>query len=141
MKLLAYGLLLVLAMSGMKKCDQDMGGHGAELNKPFELELNKTTVIKDGKIGITFTSNKDSRCPVGTNCMRAGESKATFTFTDGKNSEEVMLEAKGHCQEEDGSCGESKLAMGYKIKLISINPYPGTDKGQAVKAKLEVTKN
>jgi len=142
MKLLAYGFLLVLAMSGMKKCDHDVEGHGAELNKAFDLELNKTMVIKDGKVGITFLSNKESRCPSGVNCMRAGEAKASFSFTDGKNTEEIVLEAKGNCQKDDGSCGETKTSMGYKIKLISINPYPGTsEKGQVAKATLQVMKN
>ena len=144
MKLLAYGLLLVFTMSGMKKCETPVDGKTVNLSETFELGLEESVMVKGEKIGITFLMNKESRCPENVNCMRAGEAKASFQLTDADGTKDIMLEAQGNCQEQDGSCGESKTAKGYKVKLISISPYPGTDAAKnkdAVKAKLQVMKN
>lgn len=144
MKLLAYGLLLVLATTGMKECNSDMSGEAVKLNEIFELELEKTAVIKGEKLGMTFTKNQESRCPLGVSCIRAGEARVSLQITNGAGDTETLtLEAKGNCEKEDGSCGEAKTALGYAVKLISLNPYPGSAAAknkEVLKAKLEVSK-
>jgi len=143
MKLLAYGLLLVFTMSGMKKCDTPVDGKMVKLGDTFELKVDETIMIEGEKVGITFVKNQESRCPLNVNCMRAGEAKTTIKLTNESGSKEVVLESKGNCQEMDGSCGEMKKSMGYSVKLINVSPYPGSDaanKKEAVTAKLQVTK-
>lgn len=144
MKLLVYSLMLVLTMGGLKKCDKEIEGPSAKLSEAFELEIDKTILIRTEKIGITFSKNQESRCPVGVSCIRAGEAKASFQVTNNEGSSEtVVLEMKGSCSETDGSCGESKTVMGYTIELITLNPYPGSDAAKRkdpLTAKLKVTK-
>ena len=143
MKLLAYSLLLVFAMNSMDKCDKDMEEFEVDLGETFELELNKTAEVEGEKLGITFSKKQDSRCPLEVNCIQAGKATATLQLISKGGTEEVKLEVKGLCHKEDGSCGESKTAGGYNIKLISINPYPGSEgahNNESVKAKLVISK-
>lgn len=144
MKLLAYGMLLVLTMTSMKKCETPADGRMVSLEEIFEIGIEESVMIKGEKIGITFLMNKESRCPVDVNCIRTGEAKATFQLTDADGTKDILLEAKGNCQEQDGSCGQSKSAKGYKVKLINVNPYPGTDAAknkETVKAKIQIMKS
>jgi len=142
MKLLTYGFLLVLAMSTVEKCDKEIEGPSAKLNEAFALELDKTILIKEEKIGITFSGKKESRCPVNVNCMRAGEVIASFQVTDANGqTKEVSLELKDNCSEKGtAECGVSTTAMGYKINLMRVDPYPGSGT-TPVTAKLKVMKN
>ncbi len=143
MKLLAYGLLLVFAMSGMKKCDTPIDGKTVNAGDTFELKVDETVMIKGEKVGITYVKHQDSRCPLNVTCMQAGEARATIKLTDESGSKEMILKSKGNCQEMDGSCGEMKTAMGYSVKLINVSPYPGSDAAknkEAVTAKLQVMK-
>lgn len=121
-----------------------MEGQAVNLNETFELELDKTVVIKGEKMGITFSKKQEGRCPLEVNCIQAGEARATLQLTNGSGTETLVLEAKGLCHKEDGSCGETKTAMGYSLKLISLSPYPGSEADnmkEPVKAILMVSKN
>ncbi len=147
MKLLIYGVLLLFTLSGVQKCDEgggDVDGTKVKLGETFEIELNQTGVFVKEEMGITFVSNKESRCPEGVTCIVAGEAIGSFKLRSDDSSNDLTLTAKGLCQKEDGSCGESKAMMGYTVKLISINPYPESADAKAnkpLKAKLMVTKN
>lgn len=143
MKLLVFGFLIILAMNGMDKCDQEMEGSMVNLDEAFELELNKAVVVKEAKIGITFSNMQEGRCPLEVSCIQAGVARITLQLSDGEDTENLLLEAQGLCHEEDGSCGEAKSGMGYKVKLISVSPYPGSDAArnkEVVKATLVVSK-
>lgn len=143
MKLLAYALLLVFAASGLNKCDSDVEGKKIDLNDQFELHVEKTAILKSEKLGLTFTSLQESRCPKGTSCIRAGEAKVNLQVTNAAGETQTLtLESKGNCEKQDGSCGQSKKILGYSIKLINVNPYPGSGEKseEGPKAVLEVSK-
>lgn len=143
MKFLAYGFLIVLFLTNVNKCEKGVDEAMASLGETFELEMGKTILMEGEKIGITFTNNTEGRCPLNVTCMRAGEAKATLKIQSKSSSEEVVLEAKGNCEATDGSCGETKSAMGYNIQLFTVNPYPGSDAAknkEAVKVKLKISK-
>jgi hypothetical protein len=144
MKLLAYGLLIVLATNSMEKCNPEMEGQVVNMNETFELELDKAVGIKGEKLGITFTKAQEGRCPLEVNCIQAGEGRVTLQIANGGGTETLVLEAKGLCHKEDGSCGETKTVMGYNVKLISLNPYPGSEAAknkEVAKVTLMVSKN
>ncbi len=142
MKVLVYGVLMLFAVSSVNKCDKGIEGRTVSLNEQFELEVEKTVVVKSEKFGLTFTRLQESRCPKGTSCIRAGEARVNLQVTNSEgNTETLVLESKGNCERQDGSCGETKKVLGYSIQLINVNPYPGTaDKSEKSRVVLSVTK-
>ncbi len=116
-KVLFFGLLLILA-SGCP--EQPSGG-------TLEISYGQTAEVPGEQMKATFTAATDSRCPKDVDCVTAGEAKVSLTVDKGGASEAIELTAKGLCHEEDGSCGSEAIALGYRFRLLSLNPYPEQD--------------
>lgn len=144
MKILLYAVFGLLMLNTMKDCEKAGEDHmEAKLGETIDIVLNVPVVIESEKLMITFSKNQDSRCPMETNCIRAGEAKATFDLLKMDDKSSVTLESKGFCYETDGSCGSSGTANGYTVKLLNVYPYPGDPKavkGTPAMAKIVVTK-
>lgn len=87
----------------------------------------------------------DSRCPLKMNCFVAGEGKIFVTAKKGDIVQEKIITAKGLCHATDGSCGNLFVFEGYKIKLMSLAPYPGENEQKKIgldeyQAKIIITK-
>lgn len=143
MKYLLFALLLIGTLLNADRCDkmEEKADDSVALATPFELELNKTVKISGEDFGVQFNELEESRCPMHTNCIRAGEAFATLAVISKSGTQNVKLEVKAYCYEDDGTCGETKTVMGYKLKLLNIYPYPGSeDKGEK-RVKLVVEKS
>jgi len=80
------------------------------LDQAFDLDLGKTMQLKGGDLTLNFAEvMQDSRCPEGTNCIRAGE--IVFTL----NGQPITKEPKREANTVIGA---------YRIKVLSVSPYP-----------------
>ena len=144
MKILLYSFLLLFAANGLDKCEhENHDEHTSNLGDTIDLKLNESVNFKSENLQITFESNADSRCPLGVNCIQAGKAKIALKIVKDDKDAMLNLEAKGLCQAEDGSCGSEGAALGYKVKLINVYPYPTepkTGEDKVIYAKLIVSK-
>jgi len=93
-----------------------------DLASNFDLPIGKAAKLNNGDLQVTFNAvSEDSRCPAGTNCLRAGTVTANITIgnADGKETFNFKLGEKA-------SKPETKKFKGYSINLMQVNPYPQT---------------
>ena len=97
---------------------------GYQLGESIMIGMDESISIPSEKLKIRLTDVKESRCPKGTDCMRAGEAKVMLEVLELDAISEIKLEAKGLCYEEGGKCGNSAKAFGKTIQLLYVYPYP-----------------
>ena len=113
-------LLMLLALCGCyipEHAKPSSGKLGAEMM----LRLGEAATISSEGLSIRFMGiDQDSRCPLGVECIWAGEVTAVVTLIKSRgNALEVNL-TKGAVE-----TGREKAKFeGYSIKLIDVMPYP-----------------
>lgn len=72
----------------------------------------------------TFEISKiiDSRCPIGTNCVREGEAKVYFSLTSGSTTKSDSTFVIGKIAKKDTVFGSLILS------ITSVDPHPEKDK-------------
>ena len=141
MKFFAFLSLICLTLSLTFSCDQKKAGgeSGPQLGDTLSLYQDQAVVIgPKSQLQLTMTQIRESRCPKGTSCIRAGEAIATLQLQKGDEEATIDLEAKGNCMEDSGKCGNSRPSLGYTVQLLNIYPYPGAGQGNKY-AKVIVT--
>ena len=125
--LFAISALLLMAVS----CRKSTRSEGLALRE----NSCKTVNVGGQDVRICFEElTEDSRCPANANCVWEGAAKGRFKLTVNTSSstfELATLTMTPHYQNEI-------VALGYKVRLINILPYPGTGGGD-VSADVEVT--
>lgn len=116
MKQTLFFCLLLLLATGCPP-GQSTGG-------TLEIKYGETVEVSGEQMKLTFSGVNDSRCPKDVQCVTAGEAKVTLAVDKGGASETAELIARGLCYQDDGSCGTEANALGYRFKLLSLNPYP-----------------
>ncbi len=90
----------------------------AEPNQQFKLQVNKQKVITKDKLKITFVSVlEDSRCPVGVNCIWAGNAKIQLKISQAKGASKTF-ELNTYLQPQVFTF------EGYEIKIVDLTPTP-----------------
>ena len=80
------------------------------IDQSFDLALGKTMQLKGSDFTLNFAEvTQDSRCPQGTNCIRAGEVVLTL------NGQSVTKEPRREVETMIGN---------YKVTVLSVSPYP-----------------
>ena len=128
-----FSIIPFLFLMTARTCDQKVAedqGPVFKLGETLNLAYQKQTTIKSEGLTLSYQNLQESRCPDGTQCMRAGEAKIELLIEKEGKSESALLEAKGLCMDTSGKCGSSQQLMGYNIQLLSADPYPkgGTQK-------------
>lgn len=133
MKLAFISVLFLSFLSTFEKCDKkQMGEVMPILGDTLNLVMNEALIIPEEKLSLTLKKVKDSRCPLYTNCVRAGEAIVSLQVDKAPESKTIEMESKGNCQEADAAkCGDQKAALGYTFKLLNVYPYPGSDEAKA----------
>lgn len=110
---------------------------GYNLGESIMIGMDEYVSIPSAGIRLRLTDVKDSRCPKGTDCIRAGEAKVMLEVIENDVPKEITLEGKGMCYKESGSCGDSASAYGKNVELLYVYPYPTEenrkDKNYAIK--------
>jgi hypothetical protein len=90
--------------------------------QPATLRVGATLQVRGGKTSLTFLAvERDSRCPKGTRCIRAGEAVVVFSLrgNDGRASTLTF--------EVPPSGGASQSFEGYRIQIIGLDPQAEAD--------------
>ena len=99
----------------------------AEPNQQFKLQVNKQKVITKDKLKITFVSVlEDSRCPIGVDCIWAGNAKLQLKISQAKGASKTF-ELNTNLQPQVFTF------EGYEIKLVDLTPTP--------KANIRINRN
>ncbi|MEO8041800.1 MAG: hypothetical protein ABI646_04225 [Acidobacteriota bacterium] len=110
MKGLIASLMLLLAFGTVPAT-------AAKSAETLRVQINKEKRFAKSKLSIRFVELiEDSRCPVDTNCIWAGNAKIKIRVTKNGRSQELTLDTNGPNQ--------AAVAEGYSIKLISLTPAP-----------------
>ena len=111
MKGLILGLVLVLAFGSVEAMA------AARKGETIKVQINKQK--RTAKTGFTvrfIELVEDSRCPIDTNCIWAGNAKIKVRVTRNGQSHVLTLDTHGS--------GQYGRADGYSIKLTDLTPHP-----------------
>jgi hypothetical protein len=109
--------LLLSALLWLTACQTNM-----PLPATLILKWHETRTLEAAKLEVRFETVKDSRCPVYADCIWAGDGVASFKLTDLSTGKIQMLEL--HTNQGVGS--DSVNLAGIRVKMLELNPYPGT---------------
>lgn len=90
--------------------------------EPFRLALGETATVAGTQVTVRFAEVvSDSRCPVGVQCVRAGDARVSFELRlGGANPQAVILATEG---------AEPRQAAydAFDVHLVTLEPQPRTD--------------
>lgn len=93
----------------------------APLNEPFRLAQGETASVTGTQLTVRFAEVvSDSRCPVGVQCVRAGEARVSFELRGGASPQAVILATGG---------AEPRHATydAFDVHLVTLEPQPRTN--------------
>lgn len=100
------------------------------LNTPFTLARGESADI-DG-LRTTFAAVlEDSRCPANVTCVWEGRASVNLTLAEGGRTGGVNIELAGTTGAEDTGRHRTVEALGHRITLMALDPYPGTDEAES----------
>ncbi|MEM8908477.1 MAG: hypothetical protein AAGD05_11570 [Bacteroidota bacterium] len=123
--LLLFAIFLLPACN--KKTAKGIAANEGALDQLIRVRYGSFVAIPSENLSISFDKIREGRCPIGVDCLQAGEANISMIVTKANQSESLVLTAKGNCQTDDGSCGQEKSILNYIIKLVKLDPYPGTE--------------
>jgi hypothetical protein len=112
-------ILVILIMSG-----SIAGLAAARHDRTVSLKIGQAKNVPHSRLRIRFIAVlEDSRCPVGTQCIWAGNARVKVELSEGGRRVQTMgLDSSG--------TSNAVTFAGYKVKLVSLSPKPG-EKGKA----------
>ena len=108
MKVLIFLLFAILGMTTFTMAQ-----------KPEQLTLRHGQQKKAGSTGLTvkfMSVVEDSRCPVGVNCIWAGNAKIEVNVADARGSKKFVINTTTGPQRDQYG--------GWAIRLVSLSPQP-----------------
>lgn len=103
----------------------------ARLGDTLRVMRGQTGTVDAGRISIRFDSaGPDSRCKKGVQCVWAGDISATLVTKSGSTDATVTLHTN-----LDPSVA---TINDYRIELLTVDPYPGTEPPNARLAQVAV---
>lgn len=95
------------------------------LNTQFQLQLHQTALIKSEGLEINFSNVSDSRCPVNVTCIRQGDVTVELEVLKNGRTINTLTLIGVQTNEDDLAIADFD---GYTVKLLRVDPYPGTVK-------------
>jgi hypothetical protein len=87
-----------------------------------KLRVGETLRLRDANMSLTFVRvERDSRCPKGARCIRAGEAVVVFSLREEDGG------VSTHTFEVPPGGGASQSFQGYRIEIIGLDPQAETD--------------
>ena len=130
-------LFAVLVLILLLACRNDLNQTPLVLNKSIELKYGELIKNADYQISIVLDSVlNESRCPAGAECFWAGNAAVRFVYSSANSKVSFILNTSS-------SFRTDSLIEGYRIKLITLTPYPklGVEIKQSdYKAEVEIKK-
>jgi hypothetical protein len=108
----------------------------AQTSETLTLKASQQKTAKKSKLKIKFLSvTEDSRCPIGVNCIWAGNAKVKVKIIGVRSSKEFEFNTNA------GPKGD--IFEGWSITVDSLTPEPHADKPinpKSYKAKFTITR-
>ena len=127
----------VIVLVALFCCKNDFISAPLVLNKPIELRYGEISKNADYNISIVLDSVlNDSRCPIGMECIWAGNAEVRFIYSSANSTQPFVLNTLT-------SFPTDTLIEGYRIKLNTLTPYPEAGlviKQVDYKAEIQITK-
>jgi len=90
----------------------------ANVDRDFELTVGQSAKVDGTTLTIAFNGvTEESRCPVGVQCIWAGNAAVALSLADGSG-------AKTEASVNTTLDPHSARVSGYEISLVGVNPYP-----------------
>jgi hypothetical protein len=120
-RLLLAQILFAVSLHSAACSGQSTRPSQTPLGAPFNLRSGASAVLEGG-LKVTFERvPADSRCPMDVLCIRAGDATVAITVSDnGRNAVARDLRTD--------PAGSETSYNGYSIKLLSLAPYPRSDR-------------
>ena len=117
MKSLIIALLLILLPVTLPACSAPAQDIPAGWGEKVSLAPGQTADIADGQLLIRFVEIvSDSRCPIGVQCIWAGEVSAKITIENQGQQQEMVLTSSGS--------SEGQAAFLHYQFIFEVQPYP-----------------
>lgn len=132
-------LLLLPAGCSLFGLNEGSSSRGVLLGETFTLEEGASVQLGTVDATVRFVEVlADSRCPLGVDCVWAGEVKILLEFTPG-DGDPVSFELTGFVGPEGGAEVKAEVS-GYRFTLERVDPYPrdGVQDEDPVTATLKV---
>jgi hypothetical protein len=88
----------------------------------ISLKWHETRRLEAANLEVRFESVTDSRCPIDAVCIWEGDGVASFSLKNLSTGEIRNLEL--HTNQGAGS--DSVNLAGISVKMLELNPFPGT---------------
>jgi hypothetical protein len=116
--------LLILFFASCQKAPIEASLPG--VNQPFELVNGESITLTQYNIQVGFDSVlSESRCPIGVRCFWEGEASIKLWLT-GRSIQKTYCKVSihGYTGIEDTLHHRYVDTLGYRIKLMELDPYP-----------------
>jgi hypothetical protein len=96
----------------------DLGPVSATLDNPFQLEVGQTALLEPQGLGVEFLEVvEDSRCPMGVECVWAGQALILIRVSGEGDAQELTLQLGP----KDSVTG---VYESYSFDFLALDPYP-----------------
>ncbi|RZK61058.1 MAG: hypothetical protein EOO59_06000 [Hymenobacter sp.] len=133
-------VLALLAASGLLACKKDALTTSVEavIGQPFDLAPQQTATLPApaGSISVTLKAVRDSRCPVGVQCLLAGYATVDVELADASaavQTARISLHTKTVPNYSADSVRVTLNQRPYSLQLLDVTPYPGVENGNPTK--------
>ncbi len=93
----------------------------AQTKQQIKVLINRQKAVPGSKLTIKFASLiEDSRCPVDTNCIDAGNAQIMIKVSKSNGAAQTF-------ELNTNSAPQGVISAGYKINLVALNPEPATN--------------
>ena len=124
------GLFTVILSISCTKSDVD------RIFPRIKLEQCVKTPVEGEEVELCFQKLMDSRCPINADCVWSGVGLAELKLTAGTNVATFTLATVDSLPQYR----MDTTVFGYKVKLIAVDPYPGSQPGVQPEITVDITK-
>ncbi|UCF06080.1 MAG: hypothetical protein JSV33_03350 [bacterium] len=152
-----YKIILILLISvAFPRCSEDLVIYRTDdaavtpdevvndLNEPIVIRYNHIVLIKEERLLIKFKNVTEGRCPIGVHCFWEGQAIGDFLLIKPNVGRGIASPIIRPGMRPDSDYQDfADDALGYRLFLLELNPYPHIDKPTNPKdyiAKLRVEK-
>lgn len=118
--------LTLVAVAALAACTNSTPT--APVGREFNIAVGETTAISGTDLTVTFVRvAEDSRCPMGAQCIQAGNAKVELRAT--LNGSPVTLSLNTMTEPKTGT------VTPYRITLTGLTPYPTVENPNPIDPK------
>ena len=121
-------LFILLLIIESCKNDTSIVSSGS-FGNTFTLKVGQTVTIQPGNLKVGFERvASDSRCPTGAMCFWEGMAQLRlWLLPPGTDTVFVQSTISGYVTQSDTCCHKYVDTVGYRVKLMQLDPYPRID--------------